>query len=272
MTSKNNFSIFVKLCAILLFIIVILSISHEKHAIASPSFQGDSLTIISYPNDGEVVRGIVSVRGSAVHPAFNRYEIHYTKEPVERNDQWILNVTATQPIMNGELAIWDTTNLPDGYYRLRLRVIYANGSYGEEERENIVVANTLVADTPTSIPIVTETPTPDIIGVLQTATPVQQQGTSTPIPATSTIIIEMPVMPHGTATLRLLTMTFTLPTPRPTNEGLPIPEIVIDTDPLRSGCLLGAGGMFAIFILFGVLAAIRILFIGFIQQWRYWRR
>ncbi len=228
-------------------IFIVLATIPALTALAAPPRQGE-LAIISSPTDNEVVRGIVSVTGSAVHPNFDRFQVSYAVEPVVSNDQWIIiGEEHREQVVNGELVQWDTTTIPDGSYSLRLRVIRVDGNYSEIEAKHIVVANTQPTETPT--PGATETPT----------------ATPTPLPPTPTIVIEVPV--EETPTPRPLTVTQTLSTPKPGDTGLiPIPKIKVDTSPLKSSCLLGAGGILVLFLLFGFLSAIRLVVLGFAKR------
>ena len=236
---------------ILVAIFTLLSALPGLSAIAAPPRQGE-LAQITYPADNEVVRGIISVTGSAVHPQFDRFQLAYAPEPVTQNDQWVgIGIERTDQVVNGELAIWDTTTVPDGSYSLRLRVVRQDGNYGETEVHHIVVANAQP----------TETPTPEL---LVTRAPTQ---TPTPLPPTPTIVVEVPF--DQTPTPRPLTITQVLPTPRSADAPiLPIPKIKMNAAPLKSACLMGGGGILALFLLFGFLSAIRLVVLGFAKQRR----
>ncbi len=230
-------------------VFVLLAALPGLSAIAAPPKQGE-LAQITYPADNEVVRGIISVTGSAVHPQFNRFQLSYAAEPVTQNNQWVtIGIERTDQVVNGELAIWDTATVPDGSYSLRLRVIRQDGNYDEIEVHQIVVANAQP----------TETPTPEL---LVTRAPTQ---TPTPLPPTPTIVIEVPF--DETPTPRPLTITQELPTPRPANAPI-LPKIKMDATPLKSACLIGAGGILALFLLFGFLSAIRLMVLGFAKRTR----
>ena len=234
-------------------IFILLSTILTWRATAAPLQQQADLAIISFPGNNEVIRGIISITGSATHPAFDRFQIAYAREPVIRNDAWItIGIERRDQIVNGELAIWDTRTIPDGSYSLRLRAIRIDGNYAEIEIKQVVVANTQPTETPTpATPAGTATPT----------------ISPTPLPSTPTIIIPQPII--DTPTPRLLAQVIDLPTPRPTNDGsLPIPAIEVDTALLKSGCFWGAGAMLVIFLFFGFLAAIRTFMMGFADRTR----
>ena len=220
-------------------------------AAAAPSKQQADLAFISFPGDNEVVRGVISITGSAAHPAFDRFQVSYAKEPISGNNAWVtVGIERQDPVINGELAIWNTTTVPDGSYSLRLRVIRRDGNYSEIETKQVVVANAAP----------TETPTPEGPQETPTAT-----ITPTPLPPTPTVIIDQPVV--DTATPRALVLAGELPTPRPTSEsGLPIPAVIVDTAPIKSGCLWGGGAILLVFLFFGFLSAIRIFVMGFVDR------
>jgi cell division septation protein DedD len=159
-------------------------------ALVAPTARAQTLGQITSPRDRAAVRGLVPIEGSATHPQFQKYEIHYGPEP-NPGDQWtpIGGSPFTVPVVQGRLGLWDTTIIPDGLYSLRLRLVRLDGNYDDYFVRGIQVANTQPTDTPTPA----ETPTP--------APP-----TETPSP-TPTIVIGVPTVPS--------------PTPRPTDTPLP---------------------------------------------------
>lgn len=152
--------------------------------------QAEAQGQISSPRDRAVVRGLVPIEGSATHPQFQKYELHYGPEP-NPNDQWtpIGGSPFTVPVVQGRLGLWDTTVIPDGVYSLRLRLVRQDSNYDEYFVRGIQVANAQP----------TETPTP-------AATPTRAGPTRTPAP-TPTIVIAVP--------------TVLSPTPRPTETPRP---------------------------------------------------
>jgi hypothetical protein len=145
---------------------------------------------ITSPRDRTEVRGRVPIEGSATHPQFQKYEIHFGPEP-NPGDQWtpISGSPFTVPVVQGRLALWDTTILPDGIYSLRLRVVRLDGNYDDYFVRGIQVSNTRPTETPTrratpTAPGPTDTPAPTptiVIGVPTVASPTPKP-TSTPVP------------------------------------------------------------------------------------------
>lgn len=214
-------------------------------ALAAPPAQGE-IGVITEPTDNAVVRGVVEIRGSAAHPAFQFYKIELAREP-NVDDQWvIIGSLREQPVLNGVLEVWDTTQWPDGSYTVRLRVVRNDGNYTEAFSRQVVVANSQPTETPTPSASATATITP------------------TPLPPTPTIVVEQPVV--ETATPRLLPTPESLPTVSGSELGLP--EVVLDTAPLRAACVFGGGAMLGVFLMFGFLSALRTFMKGFIDRLR----
>ena len=203
---------------------------------ASPSQQG-AQAIITSPQQNATIRGLVVVKGSASIGNFQFYKVELAREPVTGGDEvWgIIGAIVNQPVVDGQLAVWDTTQYEDGSYSLRLRVVRVDGNYSETVVRQVVVANAQPAQ-PTETPTPEESPTPTI--------------TPTPLPPTPTIVIEQPPRPTEQA-IPGITRT-PLPTPMPDQ-----PTFSFDPAPLQTACLYGAGGILGIFLLFGILAAVR---------------
>ncbi len=224
-------------------------------AVAAPPRQGEDLAVINSPSSNDVVRGVVQIIGSSAHPAFQFYVIEFAPEPVT-GDQWqTIGATHQTSVISGVLENWDTTQIPDGSYTIRLRTVRQDGNYTEGFVQQVVVANTQV------IPTATPTPTP---ADAQSA-PAVPVDTPTPLPPTPTIIIEQPVVETPT------------PRPVPTSPPLEDPEeqksfvptvTGFSFSPLRDACLFGVGAMFSLFLLFGFLAALSAFIRGLMRRTR----
>ena len=223
-------------CLLLLLVGVSLVVVIEAAPGRSPQEQGPEAVITS-PRDRAVVRDKVSIKGTATHPEFWKYEVAYGPEP-NPGDQWILigAVHETQ-VVDNVLETWDTTLLPDGNYSLRLRVVRRDGNYDEYFVREIAVANTLPTDTPT--PEVTPTPT----------------NTPTPLPPTPTIFIELPVLPSPTPQPlpTIAPVIQPTPTPAPSFFNIRLPD-------LGGAFCWGAGAAAFAFLVVGLLALLRRLF------------
>ena len=157
--------------------LVMLLLVFAATALAAPSAQ-EQKPVIAQPEQDAVVRGVVSIVGSATHPQFQRYELYYVPWPVPSDNAWIFIGDAhfqQQPL--GLLGTWNTGALQDGPYGLRVRVVKADGNYLDSDPRRVVVANKRVPETPT--PAVTSTPS-------------EPTTVPTPLPPTATIIVAMP--------------------------------------------------------------------------------
>ncbi len=185
---------------------------------------------ISYPQDGETLRGQVAIRGTANVSDFWKYELHYSREPVTGNNWAPIGGVVETPVVDGLLGVWDTTKVPDGSYAIRLRVARRDGNYVEVFVRNLVVAN--LAPVPTPIP-----------------TPLAHEPTPTPIPPTPTVIIEFPPTPT--------------PFPTPTFPPTPVPVrtegFAFNPGRLLSSFCYGMGIAGAFFMFFGFLFLLRTL-------------
>lgn len=156
-----------------------------------------SVNEVAAPESDTVVSGVVTVMGTAVHPNFLRYELAFRPESGSEAD-WIVFAEGSQPVVNGALAVWDTTVgreigdpvFPDGRYRLRLRVVRTDYNYDEYYVTNVEVANGEAEATPTGTP-------PDIpataTAVFVTVTPGQVRPT--PIPSLTPFATPTPPAP-----------------------------------------------------------------------------
>ena len=193
---------------------------------ARPAQQSEQ-SVISSPEPNETVRGVVVIRGTATIANFQFYKVEFGRG-ANPTDWHLIGSTHPNVVINGVLAQWDTTGLPDGAYTLRLTVVKNDGNYTEYPVQGIIVANKRPTETPTSpLPEETATPTPP---------------------------------PGPTITLAILQPTAALapPTPTPTPERPlrgSLPELPVSS--WRDAFLMGAGTMLAIFAVLGVVFALR---------------
>lgn len=151
------------------------------------------------PPPSSTINGVVLIQGTATDPNFLRYEIAFLRED-NPGAGWIVFGEGNQPVINGTLAVWDTTVgqsvnapvFPDGRYQLRMRVVRQDSNYDEFFVGGLVIANNSTpAEPPTEIPTIA-LPT-ETVQAAPTATPVQLPG-ETPIAPTD------PANPPTTAT------------------------------------------------------------------------
>jgi len=233
--------------------ITLFWLAQFPRAMAAPRWQeAQDIAIITEPASNAVLQGVVPIVGSANHPSFQFYIVEFSPEPIT-GDQWqIIGEISEAPIISSQLAVWDTTLIPDGSYTIRLRAVRLDGNYSEFFAQQVVVSNSqpVPTDTPVALPAPAQT--------IPTAT-------STALPPTPTIIIDQPIVDT--------------PTPRPVETSAPLqdpdesgsflPTVTgFSLSPLRDACIYGGGIMLSIFLLFGFFSALRIFVQGFIDRIR----
>jgi hypothetical protein len=226
-----------KLLVALLLLVVATFQPFIPALLAAP--QSQEQAIISSPRDGAVVRGAVSIIGTAMHSEFWKYEVYYAPEP-NPTDQWVFIGTLHETsVENGLLETWNTSFIPDGVYALRLRVVRRDANYTEYTVHNISVANTTPIDTPTP----EASPTPE--------------NTPTPPPPTATPEIEQPptLTPRPSPTPIPVTAT-----PEDENQ---LPKVEVNTGNLGKSFCYGGGATVAVFGLLAIYAIVRRIVIWF---------
>jgi hypothetical protein len=149
-------------------------------AVKSVAAQGQP--IIDSPKQGDVLQGVVTIRGSSNQTGFLSSEIDfaYSGDPT---GTWFLLAISGQSVASDTLATWDTTTITDGNYDLRLRVFLSDGSHLDAIIPNLRVRNYTPVETPTPAPTaVLPTLTPTI-----TLTPTLFPS-PTPLPANPAVL------------------------------------------------------------------------------------
>lgn len=151
---------------------------------------------ITAPTSGTTVSGDVIITGTAVHPAFQRYELYYKQEP-SSNDAYIYFDGGNAQVTNGPLGIWRTTDLPPGTYSIRLRVVKNDSNYDEVVLGNVFIGSTQTTEptptptssepTPTPIPTATFTPAPQPTAIVGQVTQPQVESDGPVLAPTSAV-------------------------------------------------------------------------------------
>lgn len=97
--------------------------------------------VISTPRHGSAVRGYVDIHGTASLPNFQFYKLEFSSRAEPTSGEWItIGNVHNQPVVNGKLETWDTSNLPAGQHWLRLVVVDQTGNYPEPCQVMIIVS------------------------------------------------------------------------------------------------------------------------------------
>lgn len=173
--------------------------------------------------DGQAIFGIVPVEGNTLVEGFFSWELNYGFVE-DTTGTWFLIAESVEPINDGLLAEWDTTQITDGDYNLRLTLFLEEGRRSHTTVRGLRVRN--------YSPIETDTPEPTL-----TSTPY----TVTPLPSNTPSPTQIP-----TATAIPPTIT-----PLPTNS-LELPSTALSNSMMR-----GAAGVLALFIVIGLYTSIK---------------
>jgi hypothetical protein len=152
---------------------------------------------ITAPAEGTTLSGEVVIQGTATHPNFASYGVLYaTGTRVTNDTTWRLDDPIAwdvkNMVANGNLATWDTTQVPNGQYVLALAVYeVGNDTPHVHFVNNLTVQNEEATPTPapTPEPIATEAAPAEGGEGVPVAPTVQQPPTATPRP-TPTVVPE----------------------------------------------------------------------------------
>jgi 1A family penicillin-binding protein len=203
----------------------------EQPPSACPDTTGVGQALITSPVDGQTVSGVISVEGMALAANFSHYEVEYG---VSWGPQAWGPVAGpfTQPMEGGPLAQWDTRQVPNGPYSLRV-VVSDQAGNDYEGRVTILVDNPLPSPTHTRTPrppTATRTPRPPTAtrpAATETPTlpPATSTGTPTPRPPSDTPTPTSPP-PSTTPTTQPATSTPTPPPASPTPTSTETPTLM----------------------------------------------
>jgi hypothetical protein len=121
---------------------------------------------ISSPSSGDALAGVVTVSGTADHPDFLGYDLAFASQADPTGTWFPIGEPLSTPVVAGGLGQWDTLEVYDGAYDLRLRVWLRDGTALSAEVNGLMVRNGRVAPAPgataTTVPGATLTVAPTI--------------------------------------------------------------------------------------------------------------
>ncbi|MBL8093779.1 MAG: hypothetical protein JNL73_06385 [Anaerolineales bacterium] len=149
-------------------------------ALRAPAARAQDGVVISSPETGSGVSGLVEIRGTAVSQPFLRYELAFAYDPNPRGTWFAIGEPGAAPVVEGVLGQWDTTNVADGVYALRLRVYSGERDFTEFFVGRVVVRR----DLPTPVPPSTEPAASEAPGTGPTPSGPTPTAIALPPPAT----------------------------------------------------------------------------------------
>lgn len=112
---------------------------------------------IASPAGGQTVQGNVPINGQISADGFNRYQLEYASANAPTNFFLIGSFQQQQP-NQGVIGTWDTTQVPNGQYIIRLAVFSNNGGFLYRTVQPITVNNPQPTATPQPVPTQVEAP------------------------------------------------------------------------------------------------------------------
>lgn len=140
----------------------------------SPAYQASFTVNVYAPESGAAVQGLVPVVGNTDVDGFVRYELSFALSA--SRETWFPIASSDIPVRDDLLGEWDTSNLTDDRYVLRLAVELNDKDTEVRYVENLRVRNYSVIETNTPAPSATIDP-----GNPLTATPTLPPPTPTPL-------------------------------------------------------------------------------------------
>ncbi len=105
------------------------------------------------PKPGDVLMGKVTVTGSTDVLDFKSAEVAFRYEG-DAGNTWYLIQQSSEPVKDGALAVWDTSTIADGSYRLRVSVVLGDNRNVEVVIPDLRVRNYSTIETATPGPAV----------------------------------------------------------------------------------------------------------------------
>jgi hypothetical protein len=131
----------VRLPILTIFAVILGLFPAASRVTARPAAQDQGLAVITSPLDGAGAAGLLPISGTATHPEFSHYELAFAYSPNPTDTWFPIAPRGTAPVVNEMLGRWDTSQISDGVYTLRLRVFYGDGAFLEAFVSNLRVQN-----------------------------------------------------------------------------------------------------------------------------------
>lgn len=192
----------VLVCGVALFFLTTVPVQGREPKAIVPRIE------IQEPRPGQALQGSVRIIGSTNIRNFGRSELAFAYQN-NPTDTWFLLAESNQGVVNEVLAVWDTTEIADNIYQLRLTVITKDNQKHIYMVEGLRVRN--------YTPIETDTPQPDLDRELEselqtTPAPTRPANTPTPLPTNPLILRESDLAQSALKGVGLVAIFFLLGT------------------------------------------------------------
>src|SRR6185295_16969296 len=122
----------------MLILAVILLLGFGQAATVGAQNQTDNVSIAN-PVNGATVTGLITITGVVSFPDFLKYEIFL--KPDKGEMFWV--ATTYAPVINGNLARFDTRTYLNGSYQMIIRQVHSDSNYTEAVGPTITIDNEL---------------------------------------------------------------------------------------------------------------------------------
>jgi len=120
-----------------------LSVGSENISYVTVYVCNESISDIQTPQNDDTAVSTISVTGTACDPDFAAYQLEYA--PQSDPMSWTMLTSSSVPIVNGEIAAWNTGVLDDGMYLLRLS-LYTSGGLKAADTVSVHVQSVFSTD------------------------------------------------------------------------------------------------------------------------------
>jgi len=144
-------------------LVITLSIGHivSKQPVEYPS--STLIANITNPRQSEFVSDTVQIIGTVGNAEFDHYEIHFALYPNPTDTWFPIVLSGTIPVTNGVLGQWDTNDISNGKYMIRLGVFDSEGNLLTKAGVSDISVNTEpTTNSRTATPTVIDTATPPL--------------------------------------------------------------------------------------------------------------
>lgn len=105
----------------------------------SQNLQLDLVRITS-PKEGEILQGSIYIQGTISGTTFQYAEVSFQYQD-SQSSNWFLIETVDTTLVDDTIAIWDTSTIADGIYRIKVVAYYGNNQTQEALLNNLDIRN-----------------------------------------------------------------------------------------------------------------------------------
>ncbi|MFZ5810221.1 MAG: hypothetical protein ACOY16_13135 [Chloroflexota bacterium] len=161
---------------------------------------------ISDPKPGQALQGSVRILGSTNIRNFAHSEISFAYQE-NPTDTWFLLAESNQGVVNDVLAVWDTTQITDNTYMLRLTVTTKDGQKNVFIVDGLRIRNYSAIETNTPLPPAANA---TAVQTSELPTPTLPKNTPTPLPTNPATLQEKDLIQSGLGGISFILLVFLL--------------------------------------------------------------